>query len=165
MPDNSPKDIFISYRRGPDNRLSFAIYEHLTKYGYTVFRDRDQLRYGSSFPAALRAAVDAATDVVVLMDGDAITSHCRPDQVDYFHAEINQAVAEGKNVIPISIGFIEPIEALRNAFKTFLEKHRIKWDDDHAQNCLELLAVITGSANFFTEISCNPADVATKSLF
>ena len=55
LPD-IPKEIFISYARS-DEAAAVWIESFLESYGFTVFRDRNELDSGAHFPSRLEKAI------------------------------------------------------------------------------------------------------------
>jgi len=91
-------DIFISYRRDPDEDLALLIFKMLTYRGYKVFLDHDSNKDGN-FINNIEQAINSAP-VFILLFSDNSWSRIN-DSNDMVRHEIELAVKLGKKIIPI----------------------------------------------------------------
>lgn len=116
-------DIFISYRRVGGEYTAKILRDRLEELGYKVFFDVESLRSGD-FNTKLYSVIDECKDFLLILSPDAL-DRCE-NQDDWVRCEVEHALQEKKNVIPIMLrGFSFPqtlpgsIEALR--YKNGLE--------------------------------------------
>ena len=92
------KDIFISYRREGGEHLALLIYHQLRYDGYSVFLDVESLRKGK-FDEALFERIREARDFILILPPRGLDRCASPD--DWVRQEIEFAIGEKKNIIPI----------------------------------------------------------------
>lgn len=116
-------DIFISYRRDGGEYTAKILRDRLEELGYKVFFDVESLRSGD-FNTKLYSVIDECKDFLLILSPNAL-DRCE-NQDDWVRCEVEHALQEKKNVIPIMLrGFSFPqtlpdsIEALR--YKNGLE--------------------------------------------
>lgn len=98
--------IFISYRREGGEDLAGRISDKLTGRGYRVFYDIESMRSGA-FNDQIYHAIDACEDVLVILPPNGL-DRCR-DAGDWVRLEIEYAIKQKKNIIPIMMrGFSFP---------------------------------------------------------
>lgn len=90
--------IFISYRRDGGEALAQLLYERLTEDGYKVFLDVESLRSGM-FNTAIFDKIDKCTDFLLILPPHGL-DRCKA-QNDWVRLEIEHAIKEGKNIVPI----------------------------------------------------------------
>lgn len=101
-------DVFISYRR--DGGFAFArlIYEWLHRENISVFLDLEELRSGP-FNEKLYSAIEDAQNFVLVLPAHAL-DRC-VNESDWLRLEIEHAIKNKKNIIPIMVdGFEFPSE-------------------------------------------------------
>jgi hypothetical protein len=91
-------DVFISYRRAGGSELAQLVRAALTRRGYRVFMDVRELAAGP-FDAALKASLERATNVVVLLTPGCLERCASPG--DWLRQEISLALSGGGNVVPL----------------------------------------------------------------
>ena len=100
--------IFISYRR--DGGLHFAgrLSDRLNNMGYKVFYDIESMQSGP-FNMQIYAALDKCSDVLLVLPPNGL-DRCS-DEGDWVRKEIEYAIRNGKNMIPLMMpGFSFPQE-------------------------------------------------------
>ena len=101
-------DIFISYRRDTGAETAKHLRDMLTAKGCRVFFDTDSLRSGDFNTELLRVIDECKDFILILMPGS--LDRC-VNEDDWVRQELAQALASGKNVIPIlGAGFSFPEE-------------------------------------------------------
>lgn len=78
--------------------MTRLVHDALTSRGYDAYLDIENSRAGA-FDSALREAIQAATDVVVILSSSSL-DRCW-DENDWLRAEVAHALAQNKNVIPV----------------------------------------------------------------
>ena len=118
-------DIFISYRRDGGESTAKILRDKLTELGYSVFFDVESLRSGD-FNTKLYSVIEECSDFLLVLSPGAL-DRCRNED-DWVRLEIEHALEEGKNVVPVLLrGFSFPdqlpesIEPLR--YKNGLESN------------------------------------------
>lgn len=107
-------DIFISYRRDGGYEVAKLIKELLTKDGYSVSFDMDNLMNGD-FNKELLKRIAECEDFILILDANAFkgTLEGREKQKDWLRMELSEALSQNKNVIPVMLdGFKEFPEGL-----------------------------------------------------
>jgi hypothetical protein len=101
-------DLFISYRRESDAAEARVIYHALKSRGMRVFLDVDDIRRGH-FDTALFTTIAESPNFLVILSPHAL-DRC-VIEADWLRREITQAIATGRNIIPIIMpGFEFPRE-------------------------------------------------------
>lgn len=101
-------DVFISYRRDGGYALARLIYEWLHRENITVFLDLEELSSGP-FNEKLYSAIEDAENFVLILPSHAL-DRCVSEQ-DWLRLEIEHAIRNKKNIIPIMVdGFEFPKE-------------------------------------------------------
>lgn len=95
---NSPSQIFISYRREGGEVLAQLLYDRLTEKKYRVFLDVESLRSGK-FNEALYKKIEECNDFVLVLPENSLKRCVDPD--DWLRLEIEHALKCKKNIIPI----------------------------------------------------------------
>lgn len=98
LPD-IPKEIFISYARS-EEAAGVEMEQWLEQYGFTVFRDRNQLDAGAHFPSRLEKAITDSRAVVALLSPHAVTR-------DWVKRECALALEQGK-LVACTLGPLDP---------------------------------------------------------
>lgn len=99
-------DVFISYRREGGFAHARLLYECLNKEGISTFLDLEELRAGA-FNTKLYEAIDKSENFVVVLPPHAL-DRCM-DEDDWVRLEIEYAIKNKKNIIPILVnGFSFP---------------------------------------------------------
>jgi predicted RNA-binding Zn-ribbon protein involved in translation (DUF1610 family) len=93
------KTVFISYRR-TDASWALNIYQWLTQRGYDVFIDYEGIASGS-FEAVIVDNILSRAHFVVLLSPTALDRCDRPG--DWLRCEIEEAIASGRNVVPVML--------------------------------------------------------------
>lgn len=130
----SKSNVFISYRRTDARNAVRGLYFQLRlRFGSgQVFMDVSSIKPGDVWPERLKRAVNKSTVVLVVVGPDWLKSADQfgrrrldsPD--DWVRIEIEAALDEGKNVIPLLIGGeqeLPPVEALPPSL-TRLHQHQ-----------------------------------------
>ena len=162
-------DIFISYRRnGGGFEAANLLYDRLTRAGYHIFMDIENLRSGK-FNEQLYDRIDNSKDVLVILPPGSL-DRCK-DEDDWLRLEIAHAIKAGKNIIPIFLRNFEypeeplpddiaeltnyqGVEASPELFNAFLErlkrllvsKRHITWDRVKRQVLFSLLPLFLVTA-------------------
>lgn len=103
--------VFLSYRRSDSDAAVGRLADELTRrFGASaVFRDVDSIRAGEDFGAVLRRAIEESEVVLVAIGKQWLNARSSQgrrrldDADDYVRKEIEQALANGKHVIPILV--------------------------------------------------------------
>ena len=97
-------DIFISYRRSGGFEAAKLIKDLLTRDGYSVSFDIDNLGKGE-FNKELLKRIAECEDFILILDANAFkgTLEGREKQKDWLRIELSEALKKKKNVIPIML--------------------------------------------------------------
>lgn len=107
-------DIFISYRREGGFEVAKHIKDLLTRDGYSVSFDMDNLMNGD-FNKELLKRIAECEDFILILDANVFkgTLEGREKQKDWLRMELSEALSQDKNVIPVMLdGFTEFPEGL-----------------------------------------------------
>ena len=96
---NSKYDVFISYRRKTGVNDARLLQQALKTRGYEVFFDYDSLRVGKFDEKIFEAIKEAAVFILMLTEG--ALDGCANEE-DWVRAEIESAIDNGKQIIPVS---------------------------------------------------------------
>ena len=102
-------DIFISYRREGGFEVAKHIKDLLTRDGYSVSFDMDNLMNGD-FNKELLKRIAECEDFILILDANVFkgTLEGREKQKDWLRMELSEALSQDKNVIPVMLdGFKE----------------------------------------------------------
>jgi len=106
-----PGRIFISYRRNGGGDMARLLRDNLQSRGFRVFIDVEDLGSGR-FNESLLREIELATDVIVVLSPGSLDG-CHDDDGDWLRWEVAHAIANGKNVITVTMrGFVWPAEPL-----------------------------------------------------
>ena len=97
-------DVFISYRRDGGYALARLIYEWLHRENITVFLNLEELSSGP-FNEKLYSAIEDAENFVLILPSHAL-DRCTSEQ-DWLRLEIEHAIRNKKNIIPIMVDSFE----------------------------------------------------------
>lgn len=128
-------DVFLSYRREGGFEIANLIHDRLSRQGYRVFMDCEDLRSGK-FDEQLYGVIDEVKDVVVILSTGSL-ERCA-EEGDWLRLEIARAIAKGKNVVPVRLREFEfpqnlppdirelkvfqGVEASQELFRAFVER-------------------------------------------
>ena len=99
-------DIFISYRRDGGYAMARLLYECFKNAGISVFLDLEELRAGP-FSDKLYEAIDSCENFVLVLPPNSL-DRC-VHQNDWLRLEIEHAIRQKKNIIPVMMdGFTFP---------------------------------------------------------
>jgi tetratricopeptide (TPR) repeat protein len=101
------KSVFLSYRR-TNVSWALAIYQYLSEHGYDVFFDYKSIGSGD-FDRIIVENIKARAHFVVLLTPSALEP--RSDHINYFRREIETALDNKRNIVPVMIenfDFSEP---------------------------------------------------------
>lgn len=93
-------DVFISYRRDGGFALARLLYECLHKEGISTFLDLEELRAGA-FNTKLYEAIDSAENFVIVLPPNSLDRCADPN--DWVRLEIEHAIKQKKNIIPLMV--------------------------------------------------------------
>lgn len=102
-------DIFISYRREGGFEVAKHIKDLLTRDGYSVSFDMDNLMNGN-FNKEILKRIAECEDFILILDANVFkgTLEGREKQKDWLRMELSEALSKNKNVIPVMLeGFKE----------------------------------------------------------
>ncbi|MBR3527328.1 MAG: TIR domain-containing protein [Bacteroidales bacterium] len=107
-------DIFISYRRSSEKFVARVAKEALTRKGYSVFIDLDEIKDGH-FMETIFEAIDNSSVFLVIMSQDYF-ANCSNEN-DHVRQELLYAIDHNKNIIPVvpnkdSVVFPDDIPAI-----------------------------------------------------
>lgn len=103
---NKKYNIFISYRRDGGQSTAKMLYDKLNNLGYKVFFDVESLLSGN-FNTALYSVIDECKDFLLILSPGAL-DRCENEN-DWIRLEIEHALEQGLNIIPIMLrGFSFP---------------------------------------------------------
>jgi hypothetical protein len=92
--DTRFRDVFISYGRAESKAFATKLCEQLTKKGYTVWFDQNDIPLGVDFQHQIDDGIETAHNFIFVIAPHAVKSvYCRK--------EINLAIKRGKRIIPI----------------------------------------------------------------
>lgn len=97
-------DVFISYRRDGGFPFARLLYECLNKRNVSTFLDLEELKSGQ-FNEKLYNAIDGAENFIVVLPPNALDRCVNED--DWVRLEIEYAIQEKKNIIPLMIDNFE----------------------------------------------------------
>lgn len=97
-------DIFISYRRTGGSFSAKHLRDTLESKGYRVFFDVETLRSGE-FNVQLLDVIQSCKDFIIILSPDAL-DRCRNED-DWVRRELECALENGKNIIPIMLNGFE----------------------------------------------------------
>lgn len=101
-------DIFISYRREGGYAMARLLYECFHNAGLSVFLDLEELRAGA-FNEKLYEAIDNCENFILVLPPNSL-DRCEAEN-DWLRLEIERAIKQKKNIIPIMMaGFTFPEE-------------------------------------------------------
>lgn len=123
-------DIFISYRREGGFEVAKHIKDLLTRDGYSVSFDMDNLMNGD-FNKELLKRVSDCEDFILILDANVFkgTLEGRERQKDWLRMELSEALKKEKNVIPVMLdGFNEFPEELPKDIADVRYKNGPKYD-------------------------------------
>ena len=123
-------DIFISYRREGGFEVAKHIKDLLTRDGYSVSFDMDNLTNGD-FNVELLRRVSECEDFIIILDANVFkgTLEGREKQKDWLRIELSEALKNGKNVIPVMLdGFSEFPDGLPKDIAAIRYKNGPKYD-------------------------------------
>lgn len=123
-------DIFISYRREGGFEVAKHIKDLLTRDGYSVSFDMDNLTNGD-FNIELLRRVAECEDFILILDANVfkLTMAGLERQKDWLRLELSEALKNGKNIIPIMLdGFTEFPEGLPQDIAAVRFKNGPKYD-------------------------------------
>ncbi|MBV8858224.1 MAG: toll/interleukin-1 receptor domain-containing protein [Acidobacteria bacterium] len=148
--------LFISYRRRFDTPSARLLKDELTRAGFEVFRDVDDIEAGEAFPETIRNAVEDCDVFLLLISPDWLkTAGSLQNSDDLVSREITAALARGVKIIPLLLGgarmpkaeeLPEAIRAL--AFRQAIELSDNRWDYDVAR----LVKLVRGRDALFEKI-------------
>lgn len=97
-------DIFISYRRDGGYQVAKHIKDLLTRDGYSVSFDMDNLINGD-FNKEIFKRISECEDFIIILDANAFKSTLegREKQKDWLRMELSEALDKEKNVIPVML--------------------------------------------------------------
>ena len=93
-------DIFISYRSEGGFETANLIYDRLSKAGYKVFMDCENLRSGK-FNEQLYYYLDNCKDVIVILSAGSLDRCSNED--DWVRLELARALEQKKNIVPLML--------------------------------------------------------------
>ncbi len=100
MSIDSPKTVFISYRRRVSAYIARAIYENLRANGYDVFMDVESIDSGEIDAIILRQIAARAHFLIICTPG---TFERCSEPGDWIRREIEYALDTGRNLVPIFV--------------------------------------------------------------
>lgn len=123
-------DIFISYRREGGFEVAKHIKDLLTRDGYSVSFDIDNLMNGD-FNTELLKRVAECEDFILILDANVFkgTLEGREKQKDWLRMELSEALLKNKNIIPIMLeGFNDYPDELPKDIADVRYKNGPKYD-------------------------------------
>lgn len=123
-------DIFISYRREGGFEVAKHIKDLLTRDGYSVSFDMDNLMNGN-FNKELLKRIAECEDFILILDANVFKSTLegREKQKDWLRMELSEALSKDKNVIPVMLdGFNEFPEHLPQDIADIRYKNGPRYD-------------------------------------
>ena len=88
-------DIFISYRRDGGFETANLIHDRLTRAGYNVFMDIENLRSGK-FNEQLYTQIDNCKEILVILGPNSLERCINED--DWLRLEVAYAIKNNKNI-------------------------------------------------------------------
>jgi len=98
--EHSDYDIFISYRRESATDTASRIKNELTRKGYKVFLDLEELRSSGKFNVKLYGVIDGVKDFILILSPGALDHCTKEDEEDWVRNETFHALQQNKNIIP-----------------------------------------------------------------
>jgi len=130
---NNKFDIFISYRREGGFEVAKHIKDLLTREGYSVSIDKDNLMNGG-FNKEFLKRIAECEDYFLILDANVFkgTLEGREKQKDWLRMELSGALSQDKNVIPVMVdGFTEFLEGLPQDIADVRYKKGPKYSKEH----------------------------------
>ncbi|XP_069004082.1 NAD(+) hydrolase SARM1 [Embiotoca jacksoni] len=131
-------DVFISYRRTTGSQLASLLKVHLQVRGYSVFIDVEKLEAGK-FEDKLIQSVQRARNFILVLSANALDK-CMGDTAmkDWVHKEIVTALADKKNIVPVTDNFMWPDPlSLPEDMRAILNFNGIKWSHEYQEATIE----------------------------
>lgn len=119
-------DIFISYRRDGGVPVAEAIYQNLHS-DYACFLDRESLKNGY-FDDEIKSRIKNCTDFIVIIS-ETVFDRCNEPN-DWISCEVEIALKEHKNIIPIFVGTQKFPDNIPEQLKEIQRYNGIFWDDE-----------------------------------
>ena len=116
-------DVFISYRRNGGQDTAKMIRDALTEKGYKVFFDVESLRSGD-FNTELYSVIEGCQDFILICNEGGL-DRCQNDD-DWVRLEIECAVRNNKNIVPVLLRNFAFPESLPNAIDPIRYKSGIE---------------------------------------
>lgn len=137
-PRSTHYDIFISYRRDKGSVLARFLVGELTKKGFNVFLDIDNLGAGA-WDSQLEKRIDECTDfIAIVTDGylDEVRIN-KPD--DVVRQEIARAIEKNKNIVPLLINPEEFSKKIPENIKDLPKKNGVKYTHEYSNAAIQKL--------------------------
>lgn len=155
--------LFISYRRRFDAPYARLLKDGLTRAGFEVFRDVEDIEPGAAFPDTIRAAVEGCDAFLLLVSPGwvEVMEELRSPE-DFVRREVAGALARRVSLVPVLLGGARMPEAnglpeeIRDlAFRQAIELSDDRWDYDVGRlvNLIRAHAEPHGSPSFLGNIA------------
>lgn len=123
-------DIFISYRRGSAWAYAKMMHDRLVQDGYSVSFDTETLANGD-FDAELLTRIAACKDFIILLTPgcfDRTVAGVKKED-DWVRIELSEALAQGKNIVPIAVGGFQYPPSLPDDIAKVRSKNWVEWQN------------------------------------
>ncbi|MBR0168628.1 MAG: toll/interleukin-1 receptor domain-containing protein [Synergistaceae bacterium] len=102
-------DIFVSYRFSDGELISRKFADALKEMGYSVYHNSDRNHKGK-FPDRLKRVIDHVRDFLLIVTEkclEHLINSTDSDGIDWVKEELLEAIAQGKNIIPVMIANVD----------------------------------------------------------
>lgn len=107
--ENEIFDVFVSYRFSDGELISKKFADALKDMGYSVYHNSEGNHKGR-FPDRLKRVIDNAKDFLLIVTEkclERLIDSTVSDGIDWVKEELTEAIAQGKNIIPVMIDSID----------------------------------------------------------
>jgi len=154
-------DIFISYRRANSGFAANFVYDKLIDAGYSVFLDVKTLGSGK-FDIELRREIECCKDFLLILAQDSF-ERCRARD-DWFRIEIELALKNNKNIIPIMIGEFKFPDEMPNGLEEIAKFNAVIMHSNYESESIQKIKKYLKSKPIATKILKPVIKVATSNL-
>jgi len=138
-------DVFISYRRDGGFEMARLLYEHLKAAGVNAFFDLEELRSGQFNVKLYNAIEDSANFLLVLPQGS--LDRCVFED-DWLRLEIEHAIKNKKNIIPLMMSGFEWPESLPDSLKNLPYFNAVKMSREYFDATVSRLFTMFNGVKF-----------------
>lgn len=138
-------DIFISYRREGGYAMARLLYECLHNVGLSVFLDLEELRAGP-FNTKLYEAIDSCENFLLVLPPNSL-DRCSAEN-DWLRLEIEHAINQKKNIIPILMNGFEFTDKLPTSLQVLPFFNGVQPSREYFDATIEKIISMLRGVNF-----------------